>query len=118
MTFTPVNECSAVLDACVLVPASLCDALLRLAEEPATYRPFWSELIMEEMARALETKLRRTKAESAYRRQQMNKAFPEAMVAVPAELSKAIHCIPDNSDRHVLATAIVARADVIVTLAG
>ena len=32
-----------VLDACVLVPQSLCDLLLRLAEEPRLYRPVWTE---------------------------------------------------------------------------
>src|SRR5271169_3236175 len=115
MIFTQENEYSAVLDACVLVPVALCDALLRLAEEPAMYRPLWSEQIMEEMAKALRTKLNRTGAEIAYRRQQMNAAFPEAMVIVPPELLRAAECIPDEGDRHVLAAAIMARAHAIVT---
>jgi len=114
MIFTQENE-AAVLDACVLVPMALCDTLLRLAEEPATYRPIWSEQILEEMARALELKLHRTAAEAAYRRQQMNAAFPEAMVTVPSALIKALDCIPDKNDRHVLAAAIMAHASVIVT---
>jgi len=115
MIFTQENEYSAVLDACVLVPAALCDTLLRLAEEPAMYRPLWSEEIMAEMAKALKTKLHRSAAEIAYRREQMNKAFPEAMVAAPSALIKAIDCIPDPNDRHVLAAAIRAHANVIVT---
>ena len=115
MIFTQENEYSAVLDACVLVPAALCDTLLRLAEEPAMYRPLWSEEIMAEMAQALKTKLHRTSAEIAYRREQMNKAFPEAMIVIPSALVDAINCIPDPDDHHVLAAAVMAHANVIVT---
>ncbi|MGH9497618.1 MAG: PIN domain-containing protein [Terriglobales bacterium] len=115
MIFTQENEYSAVLDACVLVPAALCDLLLRLAEEPAMYRPLWSQQIMAEMARALKSKLHRTAREVDHRRQQMNAAFPEAMITVPSELLKAVECIPDKDDRHVLAAAIMARANTIIT---
>lgn len=45
----------------------------------------------------------------------MKEAFPEAMVTVPSALLKAVECIPDKNDRHVLAAAIMARADAIVT---
>jgi predicted nucleic acid-binding protein len=115
MIFTQENEYSAVLDTCVLVPAALCDTLLRLAEEPALYRPLWSEQIMAELAKALETKLGRTQKEIAYRTQKMNEAFPEATVQVPPELLKAVECVPDKKDRHVLAAAVMASANVIVT---
>src|SRR5580693_9234006 len=115
MIFTPGNDCSAVLDACVLVPMALCDLLLRLAEEPAMYRPLWSEQILAEMTKAIRTKLHRSSSEATWRRQQMIQAFPEAMVAVPSELSKALDCIPDEGDRHVLAAAIMAHANAIVT---
>ncbi len=115
MIFTPGNEYTAVLDACVLVPAALCDLLLRLAEEPATYRPVWGEEILSELGRALRTKLGRTPAEVGYRLQQMKAAFPEALVYVPQGLVLGIKGIPDEADRHVLATAIVAHATVIVT---
>ena len=115
MIFTQENEYAAVLDACVLVPMALCDLLLRLAEEPAMYRPLWSEQILTEMARALKTKLRRSAEEVAWRRHQMKEAFPEAMVTVPSDLLRAVECIPDKNDRHVLAAAIMARANTIVT---
>jgi predicted nucleic acid-binding protein len=115
MIFTQENEYSAVLDACVLVPASLCDLLLRLAEEPAMYRPLWSEQIMAEMSKALRTKLGRTVSEVEYRRKQMNVAFPEAIVSVPPELLRTVECIPDRDDRHVLAAAVIARANAIIT---
>ena len=115
MIFTPGNDYSAVLDACVLVPMALCDLLLRLAEEPAMYRPLWSEQILTEMARALKTKLHRSSEEVVWRRQQMKQAFPEAMVTVPSALLKAVECIPDKDDQHLLAAAIMARANAIVT---
>ena len=79
------------------------------------YRPLWSEQIMAEMARALRSKLHRTAAEVSYRRQEMNKAFPEAMIRFPAALLNAIDCLPDRDDRHVLTAAIMAHANVIVT---
>lgn len=115
MIFTPGDDYSAVLDACVLVPMALCDLLLRMAEEPAMYRPVWSEQILAEMARALRTKLHRSTEEVAWRRQQMKEAFPEAMVTVPSALLKSVECIPHKGDKHVLAAAIMARANVILT---
>jgi len=115
MIFTQGNEYSVVLDACVLVPMALCDCLLRLAEEPALYRPLWSEQILEEVATSLRKDLGRTPGEIAYRLQEMRLAFPEAMVAVPSELLKGVECIPDPKDRHVLAAAVMARANAIVT---
>ena len=115
MIFTQENEYAAVLDACVLVPMALCDLLLRLAEEPATYRPLWSEAILAEMAKALRTKLRRTREEVDRRCLRMKEAFPEATVQVPSEMLKAVECIPDKDDRHVLAAAIIAGVGVIVT---
>jgi predicted nucleic acid-binding protein len=115
MIFTQENEYSAVLDACVLVPMALCDLLLRLAEEPAMYRPLWSTRILGETARALKTKLGRADEEIAWRLNQMSEAFPESMVVVPGELLRAVECIPDEDDKHVLAAAIMARANAIVT---
>lgn len=115
MIFTQENEYSAVLDACVLVPAALCDLLLRLAEEPAMYRPLWSEYILDEMARAMETKLHRTPQEALHKRQEMSKAFPEAMITVPESLARSLDGIPDAGDRPVLAVAVMARANVVVT---
>jgi hypothetical protein len=115
MIFTPGSDYSAVLDACVLVPMALCDLLLRLAEEPALYRPLWSERILTEMTKALKTKLHRSSEEVAWRRQQMKEAFPDAMVTVPSALLKAVECIPDKNNRHFLAAAIVAHASTIIT---
>ena len=115
MIFTQENEYSVVLDACVLIPMALCDCLLRLAEEPAMYRPLWSEAILKEVAKSLKEDLKRTPAEISWRLDQMRLAFPEAMVTVPKELLKGVECIPDPGDRHVLAAAVLAHANAIVS---
>jgi hypothetical protein len=46
-----------VLDACVLANFSLCDTLLRLADPPRLYEPKWSDEIVDETTRTLESKL-------------------------------------------------------------
>jgi predicted nucleic acid-binding protein len=93
----------------------LCDTLLRLAEEPASYRPLWSEQILLEVGDALERKLKRTALQRRRRLQAMREAFPDAEVEVLADLANAITCLPDPNDRHVVAAAISGRADAIVT---
>ena len=105
-----------VLDACVLVPMPLCDTLLWLAEEPAMYRPLWSERILREVGDALEKKLKRSAFQRERRVLAMRGAFPEAEVGFPDDLAKGVTCIPDLNDRHVMAAAISGAADIIVTL--
>ncbi|HWZ43755.1 MAG TPA: PIN domain-containing protein [Candidatus Saccharimonadales bacterium] len=115
MIFTQENEYAAVLDACVLIPMALCDCLLHLAEDTALYRPLWSEEILQEIAECLEEDFHKTPKQIAWRLERMRSAFPEAMVTVPAGLLKAAECIPDPNDRHVLAAAIMGRANAIIT---
>jgi predicted nucleic acid-binding protein len=115
MIFTQGNEYSVVLDACVLIPMALCDCLLRLAEEPALYRPLWSESILKEVAKSLKDDFKRTPEEIAWRLNQMRTAFPEAMVTVPSLLLGGVECIPDPDDRHVLAAAILGQANAIIS---
>jgi len=104
-----------VLDACVLVPQSLCDLLLRLAEEPRLYRPVWTEEILGEAHRALTQRLpKKWPLAAADRwREAIGRAFPEASVTPAAALiAKAGN---HRGDRHVLAAAIDAGAKDIVT---
>lgn len=109
------NEYAAVLDACVLVPMPLCDTLLRLAEEPALYRPLWSEEILKEVGDALEEKLKLTPQQRERRLAMMAQAFPEATVTIPKNLLDTFNCLPDKDDRHVLSCAVKGQAHVIIT---
>lgn len=45
----------------------------------------------------------------------MREHFPEALVGGHDELAKALECIPDENDRHVLAAAICGHANTVVT---
>lgn len=115
MILTQDNEYAAVLDACVLVPMPLCDTLLRLAEDPAMYRPLWSEAILTEVGTTLARNLNLTPAQIERRLRSMREAFPEASISVPPELPLGLNGIPDPDDRHVLAAAIRGQAHAIVT---
>lgn len=103
---------SAVLDACVLLPMPTCDLLLRLADAKE-YRPLWSHGILEEVERNLQTVFMRTPGQAEKRVRNMQKYFPDAEVC---EYESLIHQMGnDPKDRHVLAAAVRARADFIVT---
>lgn len=106
---------SALLDACVLVPAALADTLLRVAELNL-YRPLWSARILDETVAAIEEVHPDLPAGAARRRaDRMDRAFQDASVSGWEGLLPALG-LPDPDDVHVLAAAIVGRADIIVTL--
>ena len=109
-----------VLDACILIPMPLCDTLLRAAEV-SLFRFHTSEQILEETARNLAKILakrqkidpKKTLQKAQRRVKQMKQAFPESLVEPKQEI---IHILTnDPKDRHVLAAAIEAQADLIVT---
>lgn len=105
---------SALLDACVLVPITLTDTLLRLAEA-GLYRPLWSTAILEEMVAALENiHPDLGDGRARHRAEVMNAAFDDACVSGWEPLLEGID-LPDQDDRHVVAAAQRGRADVIVT---
>lgn len=94
---------TALLDTCVLVPSTQRDVLLECASTEI-YRPVWSQAILDELAytltRLLTLKGRTTDEVNAYvtrLRNQMGNAFP------------------DPDDTHVVAAALTAGAQVIVT---
>jgi predicted nucleic acid-binding protein len=101
-----------VLDACVLYPAVLRDTLLRAAERDL-YLPYWSDAILAEMHRNLVADGRLGAERAAYLVAEMTRAFPDAAVTGYEPLVPAMR--NDPKDRHVLAAAVKARAQVIVT---
>jgi predicted nucleic acid-binding protein len=101
----------AFLDTCVLYPAYLCDTLLRLAEAE-TYRPLWSADVLTELRRNLiDEGIDADKVD--YRIGEMRRSFPDASVTGYESLIEAMTTHP--KDRHVLAAAVRANAEVVVT---
>jgi hypothetical protein len=94
----------AVLDACVLAIFSLCDSLLRLAEEPPLYEPRWSAEIIAETVRTLERRLGWPARLAAYSQKELQWHFGDAWVVTGYEPLVA-HMANDEKDRHVLAAA-------------
>lgn len=105
---------SAFLDACVLVPISLADTLLRVAEREL-YRPLWSGRILAEAADAvLEIHPDLTTDVVAKRFTAMHDTFDDASVE-GWEAFEGTLMLPDADDRHVVAAAMRGKADAIVT---
>jgi len=101
----------AFLDTCVLYPAYLCDTLLRLAEAE-TYRALWSADVLEELRRNLvEQGIDPDKVD--YRIGEMCRSFPDATVTGYESLIESMGTHP--KDGHVLAAAVRANAEVVVT---
>jgi predicted nucleic acid-binding protein len=102
----------AVLDANVLFPIALCDTLMRAARA-GLYHPYWNETILDEMERNLVKQARASQEKARRRRITMQEAFPKATVQGYEVRIAAM--TNDAKDRHVLATAVHIRAQIIVT---
>src|ERR1044072_8081158 len=102
-----------VLDACVLIPMPLADTLLRMAETPRLYLPKWSQMIMDEVTRNLVQKWNMPQERARRRENELRRHFPEAWVEGFEPLVDAMTNEP--KDRHVVAAAVRAHADLIVT---
>jgi predicted nucleic acid-binding protein len=102
-----------VLDACVLYPTVLREVLLAVAQT-GLYTPLWSDRILEEWARATRKLGPAAEAQARGEIALARAAFPRATVpASPATEARLV--LPDANDTHVLATAIAAGADAILT---
>lgn len=100
------------MDACVLYPSSTRDLLLRGAEA-YLYRVCWSCEVLEEVRRNLVADHRCAPNQANELIGAMTQAFPEALVTGYEKLVPAMGT--NQGDRHVLAAAVTAKADVIVT---
>lgn len=104
-----------LLDACVLYPTVMREVLLAGAQR-GLFTPLWSPRILEEWARAARkigpTGEAQARAEIAL----LSSRWPNALQpAAPEGLMRRLH-LPDENDIHVLAAAIQASADMILTL--
>jgi len=105
---------TALLDACVLYSAPVRDLLLRLALADI-YRAKWSTDIHAEWMRNLASNRPDISPAKIERlRDLMDSNVRDAIVENYASLIPTLE-LPDRDDRHVLAAAIIGRADVIVT---
>lgn len=109
-----IGRYTAVLDACVLHPVFVRGALLWFAAE-RLYRPLWSADILDEWQRSLVRKFPDAPAERfAAQRALIESEFEDAMVSGYGGIAPGLD-LPDPDDRHVLAAAIIGRADAIIT---
>ncbi|MBX3749078.1 MAG: PIN domain-containing protein [Opitutaceae bacterium] len=105
---------TALYDACVLYPAPLRDLLLQLALTDR-FRAKWTDAIHDEWIRnVLQQRPDLTVAQLQRTRELMDLHVRDCLVDGYEPLIAGL-TLPDPDDRHVLAAAIHARADVIVT---
>jgi predicted nucleic acid-binding protein len=102
-----------VLDANVLYPFRVRDALLRFAEA-GLFRARWSPTIIDEWKDNLLERKPELRASIESQIAAMHQAFPESCVDGSDGLIGSLD-LPDPDDRHVLATAIRTDAEHIVT---
>ena len=107
-----MNRYAAIIDACVLGGGLKRNIILSLAEA-GLFRPHWSERILDETEKAI-LAISKGSANSVRQRQAIERAFPEAIVHATTNAGLS-GLLPDPDDEHVLAAAIAARCDTLVT---
>ena len=106
---------TALLDACVLYPMAMADALMSLATA-GLFAAKWTTRIEAEWIRSLEENRPDLQGRLDYRREQMREAVPDWEVEDQAWTICARGLeLPDPDDVHVLAAALAGHADCIVT---
>lgn len=111
---TEVAGITALYDACVLYPAPLRDLLMRLALTDLFRAKWTNELHAEWVENALRNNARLSRERLERTRELMNAHVRDALVEGYEFLIPVLR-LPDANDRHLVAAAIHARADVIVT---
>lgn len=112
-----MSKQTAVYDACVLYPAGLRSTLMYVGLTGLVHVR-WSEAIHDEwMRNVLDDRKDITPEQLERTRSLMNAAIPDSLVVGYEPLIETLE-LPDPNDRHVLAAAIHAKAEVIVTFNG
>lgn len=101
-------------DACVLYPAPLRDLLVQLAGA-GLFRAKWTDAIHDEWIRNLLEKRPDLDPRDLERTKELMNRTPDSLVTGYEHLIKVVDDLPDEDDRHVVAAAIHARAELIVT---
>ncbi|MFZ4789569.1 MAG: PIN domain-containing protein [Candidatus Competibacteraceae bacterium] len=115
----PLDRFTVVLDACTIFPMLVRDVLLTLASH-GFFSPKWSQKIKEEWIRNLTLRIREHDPDRGITAQiqwiadSMALAFPDAEIITPILEIGMLEPV-DPKDRHVVMTAIAARADAIIT---
>lgn len=105
---------SAFFDACVLYSPAITDIVMEVAAS-GLFRPLWSPAVQDEWVRNVIANRPDLPPERvSARRLAMDTFMPASVVTGYGNLLADL-TLPDPDDRHVLAAAIVGRADVIVT---
>lgn len=109
-----VAKFTVIFDACVLYPAPLRDLLIQLATT-RLFRAKWTARIHDEWIRGvLAQRGDLTREQLDRTRRLMDIAVPDCLVTGYDHLIQSV-TLRDPDDRHVVAAAIHARADAIVT---
>jgi predicted nucleic acid-binding protein len=104
---------TAVLDASVLFRGGVRDFLLWVAEAGA-FSPVWSDIIHDEWMQNRRAKFGDPNSRLEHARREMERAFPGANFDPDSKALTSLR-LPDPGDVHVLATAVAAAANVIIT---
>lgn len=107
--------CVVLADANILFSRTLRDYFL-YANDAGAIEVRWSQPILDEMSRNLRNRLGLTEADTDRLEQLMNDYLEYALVDVADHHLATVADVPmDAKDRHVLAAALAAEADILVT---
>ncbi len=104
---------TVIYDACVLYPAPIRDLLMEIAISDLVAAK-WTDAIHDEWTRNLVANRPELQDRVHRVRELMEEAIPDALVENYEQLIPSLE-LPDPDDRHVLAAAIKAGAQIIVT---
>lgn len=103
-----------LIDACVLYPTVMREVVMGAAKA-GLFRPVWSERILEEWARAAIKLGPMGEMQARSEIAMLRAAWPDAERAAAPQIAQRLW-LPDENDIHVLAVAVDASADMIMTL--